>query len=51
QYNRILSVLYQQRDIARRYVAKWNIYPEVPSVKINETTTSEVETRNPTVYL
>ncbi|CAF3956900.1 unnamed protein product [Adineta steineri] len=50
QYNRILSVLYQQRDIARRYVTKWNIYPEVPSVKINETTTSELEKRNPTAY-
>ncbi|CAF3790454.1 unnamed protein product [Adineta steineri] len=32
QYNRIITVLYQQRNIARRYVAKWGIYPE-PSVK------------------
>lgn len=37
QYNRIHGVIYRQRDIARRYTIKWDIYSGSFRVKSNET--------------
>lgn len=37
QYNRILSVLHRQRDIARRYIIQWGICPEFSVENLNET--------------
>ncbi|CAF1685333.1 unnamed protein product, partial [Adineta ricciae] len=43
QYNRIHSVLYRQRDIARRYIKQWGIEPRSTSIRPQKTEEEEEE--------
>ncbi|CAF1247193.1 unnamed protein product [Rotaria sordida] len=50
QYNRIHSVLYRQRDIARRYVKQWGIGPRLSNLKEHETNEITSETSDRVAY-